>query len=114
MILKMWIDQPRGMLLVELGVPHRGGGACWTPLTTWPQAGDKMKKNWWKGHEVKSTEKRKQMMKRSRKAEAKIENGGDSGLKEPEWQLVRRRRRRTEAEGSQDTDEVSLADSVLL
>ena len=73
-----------------------------------------MKKNWWKSHEVKSTEKRKQMMKRRRKAEAKIENGGDSGLKEPEWQLVRRRRRRTEAEGSQDTDEVSLADSVLL
>ena len=46
MILKMWIDQPRGMLLVELGIPHRGGGVCWTPLRTWPQAKLRMKKKW--------------------------------------------------------------------
>ena len=32
MILKTWIDKPRGMLLVEEDIPHRGGGACWTPL----------------------------------------------------------------------------------
>ena len=55
MISMIWIDKPRGMLLVVLGIPHLGGGVCWIPLRTWPQTKLRTKKSWWKIHEVKST-----------------------------------------------------------
>ena len=45
-----------------------------------------------------------------RKAEAKIDIEKNSEQKEPEWQIVRRRRR-TKAEGRHATDEDSLQDS---
>ena len=46
MILVRWIDKPSGVLQVRLGFPHLGGGVCWTPLRTWPQAKLRMKKKW--------------------------------------------------------------------
>ena len=47
MILKTWIAKPRGMLLVEEDILHRGGWVCWAPLRAWPR-GDhpKVKENW--------------------------------------------------------------------
>ena len=68
MISMSWIDKPRGMLLVDLRMPHLGGGVCWIPLRTWAQTTLRTKKNWWKSFGAKSTVKRKQLVKR------KIEN----------------------------------------
>ena len=43
--LKAWIDKPRGLLLVEEDLPHRGGRVCWTPLRTWPRGDPKVKED---------------------------------------------------------------------
>ena len=125
------------MLLVEEDIPHRGGVVCWTPLSAWPhvdqnndgevveasrseihrktETAEEVKKEmhrstnarmWWSKAKIAETQLtidhdfQRKLKQRSRK---QIED------KEPEWQIVRRRRTRTG--GGQNTDEDFLKDS---
>ena len=124
---------------MEEDIPHYGGGACWKPIehmAAWELKNDcklvetsriEVYRKTEEAEDVKKEMRSSGIRRRwsrkknaetelivgddfQRKAEAKIEFEGDSGQKEPEWQLVRRRRR-TKAEGRQDSDEDSLKDS---
>ena len=90
MILKIWIDKPRGMLLVEEDIPHRGGGVCWTPLRTWLRADRKMKENWLKPHKVKTTDKMNRLRRRRRKCKRQLTKYRaltfkEGGAKQKKW-----------------------------
>ena len=120
------------MSLVAEDTPHRGGGACWTPLSTREDSRSEAHRKAGGAEEMKEERKQgnvhgtclRRRWRRTkgaetdlvigedfrRKTEANIESEEDSGQKKPEWHVVRRMRR-TKAEEALVPDEDSLKDS---